>query len=47
MMSFQERAKLGMKELSKQLPITLEKAKKQLRLLRAIEFNHQNIKVIT
>lgn len=34
MMSFEERAKLGMEKLSKQLPITLEKAKKQAQILR-------------
>jgi hypothetical protein len=34
MLSFQERAKLGMEKLSKQLPITLEKAKKQAQSLK-------------
>jgi len=34
MMTFQERAKLGMEELSKQLPITLDKAKKQVKILK-------------
>jgi hypothetical protein len=29
MMSFQERSKLGMENLSKQLPVTLEQARKQ------------------
>jgi hypothetical protein len=33
-MTFQERAKLGMEELSKQLPITLEKAIKQVQILK-------------
>jgi hypothetical protein len=33
-MTFQERAKLGMEELTKQLPITLEKAIKQLQILK-------------
>jgi hypothetical protein len=32
-MSFQERAKLGMEELSKQLPITLTKAREQAQKL--------------
>ena len=34
MMSFQERAKLGMEKLSRQLPATLENAKKQVQLLK-------------
>lgn len=34
MMSFQERSKLGMEKLSKQLPITLEKARKQAQKLK-------------
>jgi hypothetical protein len=34
MMSFQARAKLGMEEFSKQLPITLDKAKKQVQILK-------------
>ncbi len=34
MMSFQERAKLGMEKLSKQSPITLDKAKKQAQHLK-------------
>lgn len=33
-MSFQERAKLGMEKLSKQLPVTLEKARKQVKTLK-------------
>jgi hypothetical protein len=33
-MTFQERSKLGMEKLSKQSPITLEKAKKQAQLLK-------------
>ncbi len=34
MMSFQERAKLGMEKLSKQSPTTLDKAKKQAQILK-------------
>ncbi len=34
LISFQERAKLAMEQLSKQSPITLEKAKKQAELLK-------------
>ncbi len=34
MMSFQERAKLGMEKLSKQSPVTLDKAKKQAQTLK-------------
>ena len=34
MQSFQERAKLGMEKLSKQSPITLEKARLQAQLLK-------------
>jgi len=34
MMSFQERAKLGMEKLSKQSPINLDKAKKQAQILK-------------
>jgi hypothetical protein len=34
MQSFQERAKLGMEKLSKQLPTTLEKARKQAQRLK-------------
>jgi hypothetical protein len=34
MMSFQERAKLGMEKLSKQSPTTLDKAKKQAQVLK-------------
>jgi hypothetical protein len=38
--SFQERAKLGMEMLSKQLPVTLEEAKAQaLRLKQASKSN--------
>lgn len=33
-MTFQERSKLGMEKLSKQSPITLDKAKKQVQLLK-------------
>jgi len=33
-MSFQERAKLGMEQLSKQSPVTLSKARKQVQLLK-------------
>jgi hypothetical protein len=33
--SFQERAKLGMEELSKQSPVTLEKARLQAQWLKA------------
>jgi len=33
MMSFQERAKLGMEQLSKQSPVTLAKARRQARML--------------
>ncbi len=33
-MSFQERSKLGMENLSKQLPVTLEQARKQALLLK-------------
>jgi hypothetical protein len=32
--SFQERAKLGLEQLSKQLPVTLTMASKQARLLQ-------------
>ncbi|MFM2231052.1 MAG: hypothetical protein RL607_2310 [Bacteroidota bacterium] len=34
-MSFQERAKLGMEQLSKQLPVTLTMARNQAQLLKA------------
>ena len=34
MMSFQERSKLGMEKLSKQSPVTLDKAKKQAQTLK-------------
>ncbi|MGV9004658.1 hypothetical protein [Flavobacterium sp.] len=34
-MSFQERAKLGMEQLSKQLPVTLTMARNQAKKLRA------------
>ena len=34
-MSFQERAKLGMENLSKQLPVTLDQAKNQIEFLKA------------
>jgi hypothetical protein len=34
MQSFQERAKLGMEKLSKQSPITLEKAREQAQRLK-------------
>ncbi|MFM2213498.1 MAG: hypothetical protein RL427_761 [Bacteroidota bacterium] len=34
MMSFQERAKLGLEKLSKQSPVTLAMAKKQAQLLK-------------
>jgi hypothetical protein len=34
-MSFQERAKLGMENLSNQLPVTLDQAKKQIEFLKA------------
>jgi hypothetical protein len=34
MQSFQERAKLGMEKLSKQLPTTLEKAREQAQRLK-------------
>lgn len=34
-MSFQERSKLGMDNLSKQLPVTLDQAKKQIEFLKA------------
>ena len=34
MMSFQERAKLGLEQLSKQLPVTLAKARKQAEKLK-------------
>ena len=40
-MTFQERAKLGMEKLSKQSPITLEKAKKQAQLLKEQKINYQ------
>ena len=33
-MSFKERSKLGMKELSKQPPVTLEMARKQAKMLK-------------
>ena len=33
-MSFQERAKLGMENLSKQLPVTLDQAKNQIEFLK-------------
>ena len=33
-MSFQERAKLGLEQLSKQLPVTLKMAKKQVQQLK-------------
>jgi len=33
-MSFQQRAKLGLEQLSKQLPITLAMARKQVQLLK-------------
>jgi hypothetical protein len=33
-LSFQERAKLGMEQLSKQQPVTLEKARKQAQNLK-------------
>jgi len=35
-MSFQERAKLGLEQLSKQLPVTLTMARKQAKLLKSI-----------
>lgn len=34
MMSFQERTKLGMEQLSKQSPVTLTKAREQARRLK-------------
>jgi hypothetical protein len=34
MMSFQERAKLGLEELSKQSPVTLAKARQQAQRLK-------------
>lgn len=34
-MSFQERAKLGLELLSKQSPVTLKMAKKQVQMLKA------------
>jgi hypothetical protein len=40
-MTFQERSKLGMEKLSKQSPITLEKAKKQAQLLKEQKINFQ------
>ena len=33
-LSFQERAKLGLEQLSKQLPVTLTMARKQAQLLK-------------
>lgn len=38
-MSFQERAKLGTEKLSKQSPITLEKARKQAQQIKAQSFS--------
>ncbi len=35
-MSFQERAKLGLEQLSKQSPVTLAKARLQVQKLKAI-----------
>lgn len=34
MMSFEERSKLGIEKLSEQLPITMDKAKEQVRMLK-------------
>jgi hypothetical protein len=42
-MSFQERAKLGMESLSKQYPVTLEKARKQAQQLK-IQSSSENKK---
>ena len=38
-MSFQERAKLGLEQLSKQLPVTLKNARKQAEKLKMESFS--------
>ena len=42
--SFQERAKLAMEMLSKQLPITLEEARKQVTWLQQVSTSNQKKK---
>jgi len=42
-MSFQERAKLGLEQLSKQSPVTLTMARKQIQKLKA-QSNSENKK---
>ena len=41
MMSFQERANLGLEQLSKQLPVTLEEARKQAQKLKTQSISNQ------
>jgi hypothetical protein len=40
-MSFQERAKLGLESLSKQLPVTLKQAKDQVKKLKTQSRSNQ------
>ena len=40
-LSFQQRAKLGLEQLSKQLPVTLEEAKQQAQWLKNTSISKQ------